>query len=175
MSKNRRKEIQEKQSLQAQFQLALSQNEKRALSWLQPCQQPQEQNTVANTNDDDSFMNLPVIPQGAGLTSGNSKNTIGEFLSSDDLKKNKPQPGNEFRKTAVQSKPMIALMNKMRNTSREKVRKKVERVKQQTRENNQDNDDSEDEEVSELRARSVKKTTTGLLHNKIKKKSGRPF
>ncbi|EGW31114.1 uncharacterized protein SPAPADRAFT_142683 [Spathaspora passalidarum NRRL Y-27907] len=170
MSKNRRKEIQQKQSLQAQFQLALSQSEKRALSWLQPCRST---NPTPETNDDDSFMNLPVISQGAGLSSKNgSSSTIGEFLSSDLKSTKQQQQVKEMRKPT--SKPMMALMNKMRNTSRETVRKKVERVKQEVKQADNNDDDSDDEEISQLRARSVKKTTGGILQHKIKK-SGRPF
>lgn len=177
MSKvNRRQEIKKKEELQAKFQLAISHTNNKILNWLEP------NNEIAHNDEEkNSFLNLPIIPQGSGLSNIEKSNkSIGDFINSDETKFKRLQDGNNsnssLRKT--NSKPMMALMNKMRNTNRDKAKRKgfnqninTPKPKAKIQNTSIDNSDSDDELIA--KARSVKKGSNLLFESKIKKK--RPF
>lgn len=177
MSKvNRRQEIKKKEELQARFQVAISQTNSKILNWLQP----NSNEIVHEDKEKDSFFNLPIIPQGSGLSNIDKSNrNIGDFINSDETKFKQLQDGNNsndsLRKT--NSKPMMALMNKMRNTNRDKAKKKAFNQNMHTpkpkvkTQDNIDNSDSDEEMIT--KNRSVKKGSNLLFESKIKKK--RPF
>ncbi|CAR66010.1 DEHA2G20570p [Debaryomyces hansenii CBS767] len=177
MSKvNRRQEIKKKEELQARFQVAISQTNSKILNWLQP-----NNEIVHDDKEKNSFFNLPIIPQGSGLSNIDKSNrNIGDFINSDETKFKQLQDGNHsndnLRKT--NSKPMMALMNKMRNTNRDKVKKRgsnqnmhTSKSKVKIQDTNIDNSDSDEEMMA--KNRSVKKGSNLLFESKIKKK--RPF
>ncbi|KAM9909263.1 hypothetical protein OXX69_005581 [Metschnikowia pulcherrima] len=136
MSKvNRRKEIKEKEDFQIKFQLALSTNNNNVLQWL-PKAKDELSNRSENLEEDkDSFLDLPVIPNGAGLSaldkedSKNDSHTIGSFLNADNVPKS--QPSNTFREARTGSKAMSALMNKMRSDTRNNISNKYQISKDQ--------------------------------------------
>lgn len=114
---NRRNEIKEKEALQLRFQLALSQNTKSVLNWLP------KQNVPADANpkldDQASFLNLPIISNGASLANleKGDLSTVGEFLNGDTVK----STGENKRDAQTGSKAMTALMNKMRTENRKAI------------------------------------------------------
>lgn len=173
MSKvNRRQEIKKKEELQARFQLAVSQTNKKILNWLQP------NDTISENHDEkQSFLSLPIIPQGSGLSNIEKQNNcIGDFINSDENKLKQFQ-SNDVNKNLRKptSKPMMALMNKMRNSNRDKIKKNhVNHQKHKPKPQNLpiDNSDSEEEMIS--KSRTVKKSSNLLFEPKGKKK-GRPF
>ncbi|KAK6456941.1 uncharacterized protein RJT20DRAFT_36002 [Scheffersomyces xylosifermentans] len=139
MSKvNRRNEIKQKEELQARFQLSLAQNNAKALSWLKPMtvgdgHQMASKTPAASGNEpvaNESFFNLPIIPNGASLSSLNDTSSkdisrIGDFIANDGKMNGiKQESTSRGRKELSSSKPMLALMNKMRDTNREKIRHK---------------------------------------------------
>lgn len=178
MSKvNRRQEIKKKEELQAKFQLAISHTNNKILNWLEP-----NNNEIAHNDEEkNSFLNLPIIPQGSGLSNIEKSNkSIGDFINSDETKFKRLQDGNNsnnsLRKT--NSKPMMALMNKMRNTNRDKAKKKGfnqilkdPKPKANIQSASINDSDSDEEQIS--KTRSVKKGSNLLFESKIKKK--RPF
>ncbi|ABN64904.1 predicted protein [Scheffersomyces stipitis CBS 6054] len=188
MSKvNRRKEIKDKEALQARFQLSISQNNAKALSWLKPSTSKTGQEHPIST---ESFLDLPIIPSGSSLTTLNNGNVskIGDFMKNDgSMNAIKQESGPRAAKNA--SKPMLALMNKVRDYNKEKIRKngdnnvnnsasnhslrnqKIRKVEKHPQ------DEDSDDESSILKARSVKKGSNMLLENKLgkKKMKGRPF
>ncbi|GEQ67295.1 hypothetical protein JCM33374_g959 [Metschnikowia sp. JCM 33374] len=129
MSKvNRRKEIKEKEAFQLQFQLAISANNNNVLKWL-----PNSQDTLGSghqsiANEKGSFLDLPVIPNGAGLSeldkeeNSSSTQTIGSFLNAENVPKK--QNLNTSRDARTGSKAMSALMNKMRSDTRKNLSEK---------------------------------------------------
>jgi len=165
MSKpNRRKEIKEKEELQARFQLSMSQNNSKALKWLKPVDSTSH---LSTSSVEANFFELPIIPNGASLsnlTLAKAQKNIGDFVNGTEIKPQLKVPA----KSQV-SKPMSALMNKMRDQSRDKVKKnKPKQVAKPVV--SRDDSDLEDEQV---RNRSVKKSTPLLFDGK--KKKGRPF
>ncbi|KAJ8146386.1 hypothetical protein OY671_000545 [Metschnikowia pulcherrima] len=136
MSKvNRRKEIKEKEDFQIKFQLALSANNNNVLQWL-PKAKDELSNISENLEEDkDSFLDLPVIPNGAGLSAldkedfKNDSHTIGSFLNADNVPKS--QPSNTSREARTGSKAMSALMNKMRSDTRNNISNKYQISKDQ--------------------------------------------
>lgn len=108
---SRRKEIKEKELLQAKFQTALSQNNDKVLKWLQP------QKTSEANHFNKDFLNLPIVGQGQGLNSISDSDTINDFMK-DEKKVAQTRVQN-------QSKPMSMLMNKMRNNNRDKVKRNI--------------------------------------------------
>lgn len=178
MSKiNRRQEIKKKEELQARFQVSISQTNSKILNWLQP----NNNEIVHDDKEKNSFLNLPIIPQGSGLSNIEKSNrNIGDFINFDETKFKQLQDRNNsndsLRKT--NSKPMMALMNKMRNTDRDKAKKKAFNQNMHTskpnvkiQDPNIDNSDSDEEMIA--KNRSVKKGSNLLFESKIKKK--RPF
>lgn len=199
MSKpNRRKEIKEKEELQAKFQLAISQTNTRVLSWLQPLQKPAGD---APQDGQKSFLDLPIIANGTGLYSlkegANEQRLVGDFLANGTG--NRPSAPNEtpVRKEAG-SKAIHALMNKMRNSSKQKIRQNIIDRENSGRPKSHNRGarpgtgvhtdaaaagrsqlplaDEDDEDGAARHAnRAVKKGTNSLFAGKVGKKKGRPF
>ncbi|ODV78737.1 uncharacterized protein CANTADRAFT_43193, partial [Suhomyces tanzawaensis NRRL Y-17324] len=113
---NRRKEIKEKEELQARFQLLMARNNTTVMSWLKP-----KQDVSRDIETEKSFMELPIVPQGAGLAALDaSSSKIGDFIASNTTK----LAAIKEDRTAKGSKPMMALLNKMRDSGRASVAKK---------------------------------------------------
>ncbi|CAX41823.1 conserved hypothetical protein [Candida dubliniensis CD36] len=130
---SRRTEIKQKQELQARFQLAISANHQKALNWLPPLKSAAAAATTttsasSNSNDinsstsDDSFMDLQIIPQGSSLSKLDNLQKIGDFINSKDITKMKQSTTTITTNRAPKSKPMLALMNKMRDNNRKNIR-----------------------------------------------------
>lgn len=200
MSKlNNRKDIKQKEELQAQFQLAISKANETVLSWLRPGQ-------VNSTLDTDlsvdalQFLNLPVIPLGQGLSLSESNeddesniHTIGDFINGDkklsSLAKKKRagatlsdrinRINNRHKISKNDNRALVGLKNKLRNDTRNQVRRdnniaqsrnnSVTRSAQKTRVT--DDDDDEDEDEKHLDQRNTKKGS-GLLFDTRTKKRG---
>lgn len=195
---SRRQEIKQKEELQARFQLAIANNNKKVLNWLKPHKSSTDEintTTTSTTNEqDDSFLNLQIIPLGSSLNMKTTENIqkIGEFLTSKDISKSKQLAQQDNLKKHGGSKPMLALMNRMRDSNRKNIQKtankknirqnkKLETNKQPTEVNDDDEEEDEDERDSrDIRSRTAKKGSSLLLeqklnNNKGKKKGIRPF
>ncbi|EMG47932.1 hypothetical protein G210_1595 [Candida maltosa Xu316] len=161
---SRRAEIKRKEEIQAKFQLSLSNINQQSLNWLLPAK---KEGATEVKNDDDSFMNLQIIPQGSSLCSKGDFQKIGDFLNSKDISKSKKQ-----LQSKPVNKPMMALMNKMRDSNRKNIQKnhkinKPNRVERKVVPQNNDDDDDSDEEV-DSRSRNAKKGA-GLSFGRPKK------
>ncbi|RCK67874.1 hypothetical protein Cantr_03495 [Candida viswanathii] len=191
---SRRQEIKRKEELQARFQLAISNNNQKALNWLKPLK---GEDLTTTKDDEDSFLNLQIIPQGSSLDSKQSEGgqKIGDFLASKDISKSKQlqQQQSTMTRKQTNSKPMLALMNKMRDTSRKNVSRnyrdsqnnpslhKAQRgdkpvtgnnSKHKSETHNQESDDDDEEEEDDsrdIRSRTAKKGSTLLLEQKLNK------
>lgn len=209
---SRRSEIKQKQELQARFQLAMSVNNQKALNWLKPLKSTASTTSTSsetpnanNPTSDDSFMDLQIIPQGASLSKLDNLQKIGDFINSKDITKMKQSTtttttaSNLTSNRVTKSKPMLALMNKMRDSYRKNVRQNQHHHQQQQQQstssingksnkpmipnksqsivknyNNEeeDDDDEEDDEDSRaIRSRTVKKGSSLLLENKLNNKN----
>ena len=184
---NRRKEIKEKEQLQARILFALAQNQKNIQSWLPPQkaeQKPDEDSSAASA----SFYDLPILPSGVGLSSleGTSEQKfgkVGDFINADI---NKVKEHSIARSRQADSSPaMAALRNKIRDNSRKEVKKKYEEKRRvplgrkmmmnsltTSREHTirADPDSDSDEEAMLVKNRSAKKWVQPM-----QKKKGRPF
>lgn len=182
---NRRKEIKAKEALQAQFQLNISQNNNKFLSWLDSDTKTQDDSDFKISNNE--FYDLPIIQNGSGLSSieqGNLK--VGDFLSSEsDLLKLKTSNNvavSVHKNSTNDSKAMTALKNNLRNNARNKIQqnsgprnfKQTLKSKPQTKISDLkvQEDEDEDEDIAALKGRSVKKASVQLFGKKPK---GRPF
>lgn len=101
----------------------MAQNNDMVMSWLKPLA---SQDTQPDSKD--SFLDLPIVPQGAGLSAiEDSSRKISDFMKVED--------GGKIKKESVNratSKPMQALLNKMRDSNRQKVKKHgTDKVKKQ--------------------------------------------
>lgn len=207
---SRRSEIKQKQELQARFQLAMSANNQKALNWLKPLKSTASTTSTSsetpnanNPTSDDSFMDLQIIPQGASLSKLDNLQKIGDFINSKDITKMKQSTtttaSNLTSNRVTKSKPMLALMNKMRDSNRKNVRQNQHHHQQQQQStssingksnkpmipnksqsivknyNNEEEDDDDDEEDDEdsraIRSRTVKKGSSLLLENKLNNKN----
>lgn len=208
---SRRSEIKQKQELQARFQLAMSANNQKALNWLKPLKSTASTTSTSsetlnanNPTSDDSFMDLQIIPQGASLSKLDNLQKIEDFINSKDITKMKQSTttttaSNLTSNRVTKSKPMLALMNKMRDSNRKNVRqnqhhhqqqqqstssingksnkpmipnKSQSIVKNYNNEEEEDDDDEEDDEDSRaIRSRTVKKGSSLLLENKLNNKN----
>ncbi|KAI5949048.1 hypothetical protein KGF57_004878 [Candida theae] len=142
MPPSRREEIKKKQELQARFQFSISQNNARAMNWLKPSTSngndasttkesthtgalttsPETDSVTASSTQDD-FMKLRVIPQGSGLSSKTTQ-TVGDFLNSKDISQQKSNSDGATSNGSTKSKgsvAMNALLNKMRNETRQQL------------------------------------------------------
>ncbi|KHC34822.1 hypothetical protein W5O_04463 [Candida albicans Ca6] len=142
---SRRLEIKQKQELQARFQLAMSANNQKALNWLKPLKSTASTTSTSsetpnanNPTSDDSFMDLQIIPQGASLSKLDNLQKIGDFINSKDITKMKQSTttttttaSNLTSNRVTKSKPMLALMNKMRDSNRKNVRQNQHHQQQQ--------------------------------------------
>jgi preprotein translocase subunit SecD len=171
MSKlNRRKEIKEKEEFRAKFELAMNMNSYMALKWLNT----DKIDSLDSQASNDSFFQLPIIANGASLsnlTLTKSSKSIGDFVNGTDIK-----PDFKSQSKVKQSKPMTALMNKMRSQNRSKIEKndikakkdknfiKKPVIKQPEADSDLDNEN--------INSRSVKKGHTLIFD---KKKKARPF
>ena len=213
---SRRSEIKQKQELQARFQLAMSANNQKALNWLKPLKSTASTTSTSsetpnanNPTSDDSFMDLQIIPQGASLSKLDNLQKIGDFINSKDITKMKQSTtttaSNLTSNRVTKSKPMLALMNKMRDSNRKNVRQNQHHHQQQQQQQstssingksnkpmipnksqsivkNYNNEEEDDEDSRAIRSRTVKKGSSLLLENKLnnknsgtKKKNVRPF
>lgn len=210
---SRRSEIKQKQELQARFQLAMSANNQKALNWLKPLKSTASTTSTSsetpnanNPTSDDSFMDLQIIPQGASLSKLDNLQKIGDFINSKDITKMKQSTTTTTTTTAsnltsnrvTKSKPMLALMNKMRDSYRKNVRqnqhhhqqqqqstssingksnkpmipnKSQSIVKNYNNEEEDDDDEEDDEDSRAIRSRTVKKGSSLLLENKLNNKN----
>ena len=213
---SRRSEIKQKQELQARFQLAMSANNQKALNWLKPLKSTASTTSTSsetpnanNPTSDDSFMDLQIIPQGASLSKLDNLQKIEDFINSKDITKMKQSTttttaSNLTSNRVTKSKPMLALMNKMRDSNRKNVRQNQHHQQQQQQQStssingksnkpmipnksqsivkNYNNEEEDDEDSRAIRSRTVKKGSSLLLENKLnnknsgtKKKNVRPF
>lgn len=212
---SRRSEIKQKQELQARFQLAMSANNQKALNWLKPLKSTASTTSTSsetlnanNPTSDDSFMDLQIIPQGASLSKLDNLQKIEDFINSKDITKMKQSTttttaSNLTSNRVTKSKPMLALMNKMRDSNRKNVRQNQHHHQQQQQSTssingksnkpmipnksqsivkNYNNEEEDDEDSRAIRSRTVKKGSSLLLENKLnnknsgtKKKNVRPF
>ena len=209
---SRRSEIKQKQELQARFQLAMSANNQKALNWLKPLKSTASTTSTSsetlnanNPTSDDSFMDLQIIPQGASLSKLDNLQKIEDFINSKDITKMKQSTttttaSNLTSNRVTKSKPMLALMNKMRDSNRKNVRQNQHHQQQQQQQstssingksnkpmipnksqsivknyNNEEEEDDDDEEDDEdsraIRSRTVKKGSSLLLENKLNNKN----
>lgn len=191
---NRRKEIKAKEELQAQFQLAISKNNKRILSWLDTGKNGKEEpQSSADSYDfsssNNEFFDLPIVPNGSGLSSVDSSSfKVGSFINSEGDVNNLKTQSSNVGKNGQDSKAMAALKNNLRNKSRKNVEKKfqqrdgpksfkqtIKKAKEQEagpKIVKREPEDEEDDGVAALKSRSVKKGGIQLFG---KKKGGRPF
>ncbi|CAH2353949.1 nucleolar protein 19 [[Candida] railenensis] len=199
---NRRKEIKAKEELQAQFQLAISKNNKKILSWLDSGDKESAVASVSSTSaaapnsydfsaSNNAFFDLPIVPNGSGLSSMDSSSfKVGDFINSKegDISNLKTQSSN-VGKTAPDSKAMTALKNNLRTKSRKTVETKfkeregpknfkqtIKKAKESgvsdSKAAKPEGEDDDDEDIAALRSRSVKKSG---IQQFGKKKGGRPF
>lgn len=208
---SRRLEIKQKQELQARFQLAMSANNQKALNWLKPLKSTASTTSTSsetpnanNPTSDDSFMDLQIIPQGASLSKLDNLQKIGDFINSKDITKMKQSTtttttaSNLTSNRVTKSKPMLALMNKMRDSNRKNVRQNQHHQQQQQQstssingksnkpmipnksqsivknynnEEEDDDDEEDDEDSRAIRSRTVKKGSNLLLENKLNNKN----
>lgn len=172
MSKvNRRKEIKDKEELQAKFQLSIAQNNSKVLNWLKPVKSNDESTSLAQVNG--AFLQLPIIANGESLTSLDTKSSgdiqrVGDFINSNDTA-TFHQIKQDTSTERTRSKPMLALMNRIRDGGREKVKRKM--VKRDVPESRAAQDSDSDEESSYMKNRSVRKAPVTFG----KKQKGRPF
>ncbi|CUM62790.1 uncharacterized protein PRCAT00000348001 [Priceomyces carsonii] len=184
MSKaERRKDIKRKEDLQARFKFALSQNNSKVSNWLKA---PTDQDL--NENRDKSFLDLPVIQNGGGLSSSSyeSGRRVKDFISADNSMIQKSQKHDKLApKQQGSSRALDSLMNRMRSENRSKVKKATTSNDQKSistsansNNSNQSNkkdvheEDSDDDDA--LRHRTVRKGSNLLFESKMKK-SRRPF
>lgn len=185
---SRANEIQQKLNLQAELQKMFNGNARKVMGWLDK-NEPDKQPDVTELNSSkESFFTLPVVQAGSGLnfaaatTNLDHKediHTVGEFIRSDKKvsslsKKRRHQP--DIRANTVHrisnddTRAMIALKRKMRQTQRDSIRHDVrlEKTAPDARTANSNEDDSEDEE--ERAVQKTTKKTVGLLFNGKKKR-----
>ncbi|SCU79432.1 LADA_0B00606g1_1 [Lachancea dasiensis] len=198
---SRAREIQEKLSLQASLQAAFNDNKVKALDWLgdRASRDCSEDLTSSKT----AFYQLPVISMGAGLSFNDSEiadnshgnkddiSTIGEFINSDkkisSLAKKKKQKAtagsslprearisNGIHKTrSDDTRAMVALKRKIRNTNRTELRTSLETSKTRSPlpapTNNQDGSSEDSDDDNGPRVEKTVKKTFGLLFQGKKK------
>lgn len=182
---NRRKEIKQKEELQAKFQLAISQTNVKVTNWLNPLKSSNQNNDKNEASEDFSranstFFDLPIIPSGSGLYSLDAKNgkeeynKISDFLNSGEAGLRKLKNNSDQNETIVNGRPqgnskaMNALINKMRNDSRDKIRQNIteKQVNQNQKQNknqwqksnqnkNSENNQSRNSFMSELKRQGI--------------------
>lgn len=178
---NRRKEIKEKEELQARFQFAIGQANTRVTKWLPNMKKKkEEEEEESNANgESNEFFNLPIIPNGSGLNSTTS-GKIGDFIRGEgrELTKKAEMPGPNKNS---ESKAMHALKNKMRNQIRSNTpvrqvakNKPSELPPKKKQESKVVSDEDESENEESRFSTQVKKANIPMA--KIgKRKKGRPF
>lgn len=193
---NRRKEIKEKEELQAQFQLNISKNNNKILSWLNPGLSSTSSKTVDDfLISNNAFFDLPIIQNGSGLSSVMDLQAlkVGDFINSENdlLKLSTPANSSGSLGGTNDSKAMAALKNSLRNKQRQKIEQrsqqkvpqnqqrknfkqtlKAKPVETSTSKKHDGDDDDDDEDIAALKGRSVKKA---VVQQFGKKKKGCPF
>lgn len=185
---SRAKEIQEKLDLQAKLQGSFGANTSKVLSWLDKDAAGGSADTTDLNNSKAAFFTLPVMQTGSGLnlslatgslTNKDDIHTVGEFIQSEkkvsSLSK-KRRPNHTAQTTGIHriskddTRAMVALKRKMRQTQRESVRQSVQAQNVQNsdpkgrdHEPEDDSDSDEDRPVSK-----VSKKAFGLLFNNKK-------
>lgn len=203
MSKpNLRKEIKKKEEFQAKFQLAMLSTNRMVSQWLNPIKANTDTSKDRQSEDAvSSFHDLPIIANGSGLYSLETKSDnkkIADFLQSNEegLRKLKSENSDKVDRQNGSLKAMNALMNKMRNASRDKARQNVKSTSlnsygrqstgkqgknpnsftQQVKKESVtkppvDSDSESDDDMANVKNRSVKKGANLLFDSKIGKKS----
>ncbi|KAG7193176.1 uncharacterized protein KQ657_000930 [Scheffersomyces spartinae] len=173
---NRRKEIQEKQDLQAKFQLSIQQMNTKVSNWLSS---PEKKEAQPEIPADNPFLQLPIIPQGGTLSNMKDLSTVKDFVEGDGKK---PHGIEKDKKTST-SQPMTALLNRIRDEQRRNTANKfkangtgkvhkdpLNKQKAVTIKKIHDIEDDDDEISNKHRHRAVTKSS-GLQFGKKK----RPF
>ncbi|CCE73088.1 Piso0_000105 [Millerozyma farinosa CBS 7064] len=125
---NRREDIEKKEALQARLKVAFSLTNDKVTGWLNKNKGGDESASHKATNND--YLNLPIIKNGQGLEFDNKPLTVGDFMNSDirqmnKLDKNPQRRGADNKIVKGDSKPMSALMNKIRKDSRDTAKKRI--------------------------------------------------
>lgn len=136
---SKRKEIKEKEQLQAQFRLSLSKVDSRIESWLHETKDASKDKVQADraAKDRKLFESLPIIGPGKGLSIADSAGTekngsgsedesmrIGDFVKGGG-KRNKAIQNRirGIKRRREDSPSMRALRNKLRDTKREQIKR----------------------------------------------------
>lgn len=183
---NRREDIKEKEALQARLKVAFSLTNDKVTSWLNKNKGDEQVSHEATNND---YLNLPIIKNGQGLEFDNKHLTIGDFMNSDirqmnKLDKNPQRRGADNKIVKSDSKPMSALMNKIRKDLRDKVKKRIGNPKERhmgptnpaekksidvnVGTNESDESDESDDEALLNKSRTAKKGSNLLFESKLK-------
>lgn len=185
---SRAKEIQEKLALQTKLQEAFNNNNSKILSWLNLDDKTNtklEKDREELTESKHQFFNLPVIQQGTGIGIGSHEkdesgdiHTIGDFITSDkkvaSLSKKKRRDPTATTKSIHRvskndTKAMVALKRKMRDSQRKEMRDKLDKPTPAKQSNTQNDDDfSEGENDAPVSKFSQKKF--GLMFDGAKKR-----
>lgn len=181
---NRREDIKEKEALQARLMVAFSLTNDKVTSWLNKNKGGDEQVSHKATNND--YLNLPIIKNGQGLEFDNKHLTIGDFMNSDirqmnKLDKNSQRRGADNKIVKSDSKPMSALVNKIRKDLRDKAKKRIGNSKERhTGPSNPvekksidvnvetNESDESDDEALHNKSRTAKKGSNLLFESKLK-------
>ena len=164
---SRAKEIREKQELQAKLALAFNKKRQTVLSWLGNDDNQNDEKNIEHSKFE--FMNLPVIATGSILNLNDNKSnnssqqvvdnkteigTIGECLKSEkkissltkkrNHNNNKSIVSEQFKVQKNDNKATAAFKNKMRDSSRDQLRKNSKN--ENNRNFNKEDSDSDDED-----------------------------
>ncbi|SCU81578.1 LAME_0B07756g1_1 [Lachancea meyersii CBS 8951] len=193
---SRAKEIEEKLGLQASLQAVFNNNKLKAFEWLQTDVGGECSKDL--TSSKASFYQLPVVAVGAGLSfdqdspaaggSGEEIATVGEFIQSDKkvsslAKKKKRKAGSDqlakstggiHKINADDTRAMIALKRKMKNSHRGEIREKLEHEEinkpRKATEHEHGAQSSDSDANDEPRVEKTKKKSFGLLFQGKQKK-----
>lgn len=181
---NRREDVKEKEVLQARLKVAFSLTNDKVTSWLNKNKSDGEQASQKPSNSD--YLNLPIIKNGRGLEFDNKHLTIGDFMNSDirqmnKLDKNPLRTSADNKIVKNDSKPMSALMNKIRKDQKENIRKRTANLKERhlnsinpvekkSIDSNVDTNESDesDDEALLNKSRTAKKGSNLLFESKLK-------
>lgn len=183
---NRREDIKEKEALQARLKVAFSLTNDKVTSWLNKNKGDDEQVSHNHKGTNNDYLDLPIIKNGQGLEFDNKNLTIGDFMNSDirqmnKLDKNPQRRGADNKIVKGDSKPMSALMNKIRKDLRDKAKKRISNSKERhmgptnpvekksinVNVETNESDESDDEALLN-KSRTAKKGSNLLFESKLK-------
>ncbi|AET39880.1 Nop19p Ecym_5096 [Eremothecium cymbalariae DBVPG len=188
------KELKEKQELQTRLQEAFNKDFSKVLSWFDNDTPNKQSEELLGSRE--AFFRLPVVQIGSGLgvkdghESGNTQDiqTVGEFIKGNKklstlAKKKQKQNGQErndiYRIQKEDTKAMVALKHKMRNSKRAQAKDRISQLHQQVEASSEnlnsvqrsDSDDDDDQVIQKTTKKSlacyflIRRRSNGILNN----------